>query len=165
MINYIEGEDEEFINEEKRKEVKRLKATGLLKIDTIIDIVNGKKDEAQEIKMATDIIADRQKKAKEEAEKKKTSANQGGIVQALKDKQKKDYEKNVAVILKDIDSINDSADFKKIKGYKKDGDKMKGFTRLYKEFVKDKKYDKFTLKDDEDTIKDVFGRLKASGLF
>ncbi len=53
-------------------------------------------------------------------------------MQALKDKQKKDYEKNVAIILKDIDSIKDNADFKKIKGYKTDENKKKGFTRLYR---------------------------------
>jgi len=64
-----------------------------------------------------------------------------------------------------FDSIKDSNDIQKIKDYKTDENKKKGFTRLYKEFVKDKKYNKFTLKDDEDTFKDVFGRLKASGLF
>ena len=83
----------------------------------------------------------------------------------MKAKQKKDYDKNVAIILKDIDSIKDNTDIQKIKGYKTDENKKKGFTRLYEELVKDKKYSKFSLKDDEETIKDVFERLKASGLF
>jgi len=88
----------------------------------------------------------------------------GNMVSEMKQKQQKEYEKNVAKVIQDIELIRDSADIQKIKGYSTDANKLKGFTKFYTELVKDKKYDKFNRKEDEATIKLVFDKLKASGL-
>ena len=61
--------------------------------------------------------------------------------------------------------MKDSSDIKKVKDETKEINKLKRFTRVYKNVVKDKTYNKFDVKEDEDTIKDVYDRLDKAGYF
>jgi hypothetical protein len=163
--NYIEGDDPEFIDKDKMEEVKRLKETGLLNIQTIIDIVNGKKNEADELQKANQILLDKDKKAKEAEQKKESEKKAGNLFGEIKAKAKKAYENNISKILTTFEGMKDSSDIKKVKDETKEINKLKRFTRVYKNVVKDKTYNKFDVKEDEDTIKDVYDRLDKAGYF
>lgn len=163
--DYIEGDDPQFIDKDKMIEIKRLKETGLFNIETIIDIINGKKNETDETKKANEIILDKQKKAKEEQQKKEIESKTGNIIGEIKAKAKKTYENNVSKILTSFEGYKDNQDIKKIKDDTNEKNKLKRFTKVYKEVVKDKTYNKFDVKLDEDTIKDVYERLEKTGFF
>ncbi len=87
------------------------------------------------------------------------------MLQEIKAKAQKKYDSNVSKILTTFEGMKDNSDIKKIKEDTNKENKLKRFTRVYREVVKDKTYNQFDVKLDEDTIKDVYSRLDKAGYF
>lgn len=161
----IEGDDPEFIDAMKMKEVERLKNTGLLSIETVVAIVNGQKDEAYELEIASQIIQDRQKKAKEELQKALKGNQDQALFEQIRARGQKIKESYILQILKMFEAQNDSEQLKTIRETTDNTNKYKRFVRFYKELTNSPSFAKFEERLDNETIKDVYHRLEAAGYF
>jgi len=166
---FIEGADLEYIDATKMTEVQRLKSTGLLSIETVVAIVNGQKNEANEIQRATEILQDRQKKIREESQKALAGSQRTQMLKQIIARAKQKKETYILKILEMFEAQQNSDSIRQIIQESNKTNKYKRFVRFYKDLTDSSnsptELAKFQEKMDADTIKDVYQRLEATGYF
>jgi len=150
-------------------EVQRLKSTGLLSIETVVAIVNGQKNEANEIQRATEILQDRQKKIREESQKALAGSQRTQMLKQIIARAKQKKETYILKILEMFEAQQNSDSIRQIIQESNKTNKYKRFVRFYKDLTDSSnsptELAKFQEKMDADTIKDVYQRLEATGYF
>jgi len=161
----IEGVDSDYIDAMKMKRVQQLKNTGLLSIETVVAIVNGQKNEAYELEIASQIIKDREKMAKEELQKALKGNQEQALFEEIRARGQKIKEKYILQILEMFQAQKDSEQLKIIKEDPINDNKYKRFVRFYKMVTNSPSFANFEERLDNETIKDVYHRLEAAGYF
>lgn len=149
--NYIEGEDPQYIDDNKMKEIERLKSTGFLNIDNIINILDNKLNEADAIKAA-------QKAQIEKTAKESATSGRAAMLEQIQKKREKQDAKSYKELLDILNSRPDLIEpLNVIRNDAKPANKKKRLTRIFEEIKKEKGYDFI---DEDKTIQNIIKDLK-----